>query len=60
VTRACTLGVDTVDVGALGVGCVDSFGVGSVSLFTGVLLGAIDSKIAANFFVLASCPCPVV
>jgi hypothetical protein len=51
VTRACTLGVGTVDVGTLGVGCVDIFGGGSVSLFTGVLLGAIDSKIAAKFFI---------
>jgi hypothetical protein len=51
VTRSCTLGVGTVDVGTLGVGGVDIFGVGSVSLFTGVLLGAIDSKIAANFFI---------
>jgi hypothetical protein len=51
VTRDCTLDVGTVDGGTLGVGGVDIFGVGSVSLFIGVLLGAIDSKIAANFFI---------
>jgi hypothetical protein len=51
VTLSCTLGFGTIVVGTLGVGCVDIFGVGSVSSSTGVLLGAIDSKIAANFFI---------
>jgi hypothetical protein len=51
VTRSCTLGVGTVGVGTLGVSCVDIFGVGLVSSFSGVLLGVIDSKIAANFFI---------
>jgi hypothetical protein len=51
VTCGCTLGVGTIDVDTLGVGGVVIFGVGSVCLFTGVRLGAIDSKIAANFFI---------
>jgi hypothetical protein len=40
-----------VDVGTLGVGGVDIFCVVSLSLFTCVLLGAIDSKISVNFFI---------
>jgi hypothetical protein len=51
VTRGCTLDVCTVDVGTLDVGGVVIFGVGSVCLFTGIYLGAIDLKIAANFFI---------
>jgi hypothetical protein len=50
-TLSCTLGAGTIDVGTVGVGCVDIFGVGSVSSSTVVLSGAIDSKIAANFFI---------
>jgi hypothetical protein len=64
VTLSCALGVGTLGVGTLGVGtlgvgcveifgigCVEIFGIGSVSSSTGVLLGAIDLKIAANFFI---------
>jgi hypothetical protein len=48
---SCTLGVGTIGVGTLGVGCVAIFGAGSVRSFVVVFSGAINSKIAANFFI---------